>query len=116
MRIERTGPGILTIIVEDKDDLYASYMPFVSNGGIFIQTTKEYNLGDEVFMLMALMDEPEKLPIAGKVAWVTPRNAQANRRAGIGIQFNDQDKGKTKSQIEKYLAGRLDSDKPTHTM
>lgn len=116
MKIERTGPGILTITVEDKDDLYSAYMPFLANGGIFIQTKKEYNLGDEVFMLLALMDDPEKLPIAGKVAWITPKNAQANRKAGIGIQFSDQDQGKTRAKIENLLVGRLDSDKATHTM
>ncbi|NVK21744.1 MAG: PilZ domain-containing protein [Kangiellaceae bacterium] len=116
MRIERTGPGILTIHVEDKDDLYAAYMPFVENGGIFIQTTKEYNLGDEVFMLLSLIDEPEKLPIAGKIVWITPIGAQGNRKPGIGIQFSDQDNGQTKNKIETMLAGRLDSDKPTHTM
>lgn len=116
MRIERTGPGILTIHVEDKDDLYAAYMPFVDNGGIFIQTTKEYNLGDEVFMLLSLIDEPEKLPIAGKIVWVTPIGAQGNRKPGIGVQFSDQDNGQTKNKIEHLLVGRLDSEKPTHTM
>ena len=116
MKIERTGPGILTIIVEDKDDLYAAYMPFLENGGIFIQTTKDYSLGDEVFMLLSLIDEPEKLPIAGKVTWITPRNAQANRKAGIGIQFSHQDKGATRVKIENMLVGRLDSEKATHTM
>ncbi len=116
MKIERTGPGILTITFVDKDDLYASYMPFVENGGVFIETGKDYNLGDEVFMLLALIDDPEKLPIAGKVAWITPKNAQANRRAGIGIQFSDQDQGKVKGKIENFLVGRLDSEKATHTM
>lgn len=116
MRIERTGPGILTIHVEDKDDLYTAYMPFVVNGGLFIQTNKQYDIADEVFMLLAITDEPEKLPIAGKVVWVTPIGAQGNRRAGIGIQFSDQDKGKAKNKIETILAGRLESDKATHTM
>lgn len=106
----------MTIHVEDKEDLYSSYMPFVTNGGLFIQTNKQYDLGDEVFMLLALVDEPEKLPIAGKVVWVTPIGAQGNRRAGIGIQFSDQDKGKAKNVIETILAGKLQSDKPTHTM
>ncbi|ACV26614.1 MAG: PilZ domain-containing protein [Kangiella sp.] len=116
MRIERTGPGILTIHVEDKEDLYKAYMPFLENGGIFIQTNKEYNLGDDVFMLLAIIDEPEKLPIAGKVVWITPIGSQGNKRAGIGIQFSDQDNGQTKNKIENLLAGRLDSEKPTHTM
>ncbi|MFT5580653.1 MAG: type IV pilus assembly protein PilZ [Paraglaciecola psychrophila] len=66
-------------------------------------------------MLLNLMDEQEKIPVAGKVVWVTPRGAQGNRAAGIGVQFNGQDLT-ANSKIENYLAGSLESDRPTHTM
>jgi type IV pilus assembly protein PilZ len=107
--------GILSLTIKDKNVLYAAYMPFVRNGGMFIPTNKSYKLGDEVFMLLSLMDEPEKIPVAGKVVWVTPRGAQGNRAAGIGVQFSDQDNTAI-NKIETYLAGMLGSDKPTHTM
>lgn len=107
--------GILSLTIKDKAVLYAAYMPFVTNGGLFIPTGKSYKLGDEVFMLLSLMDEPEKIPVAGKVVWVTPKGAQGNRAAGIGVQFSDQDNIAV-SKIENYLAGMLSSDKPTHTM
>ncbi|MES2824852.1 MAG: PilZ domain-containing protein [Pseudomonadota bacterium] len=107
--------GILSLTIRDKAVLYAAYMPFVKNGGMFIPTSKSYNLGDEVFMLLSLMDEPEKIPVAGKVIWITPRGAQGNRATGIGVQFTDQENTAV-SKIETYLAGSLNSDKPTHTM
>lgn len=107
--------GILSLTIKDKAVLYAAYMPYVKNGGLFIPTSKSYKLGDEVFMLLNLMDEAEKIPVAGKVVWLTPRGAQGNRAAGIGVQFNDQDNTAT-NKIETYLAGSLDSDRPTHTM
>lgn len=107
--------GILSLTIKDKAVLYAAYMPFVTNGGLFIPTGKNYKLGDEVFMLLSLMDEAEKIPVAGKVVWVTPKGAQGNRAAGIGVQFSDQDNIAV-SKIENYLAGMLNSDKPTHTM
>lgn len=107
--------GILSLTIKDKAVLYAAYMPFVKNGGMFIPTSKSYKLGDEVFMLLSLMEEPEKIPVAGKVIWVTPRGAQGNRAAGIGVQFTDQDNIAI-TKIENYLAGSLNSDKPTHTM
>ncbi|HMW49097.1 MAG TPA: hypothetical protein PKC70_12430, partial [Cellvibrionaceae bacterium] len=59
--------GILSLTIRDKAVLYAAYMPFIKNGGLFIPTNKSYSLGDEVFMLLNLMDEPEKIPVAGKV-------------------------------------------------
>src|SRR5690625_3165423 len=82
--------SILNLTIKDTAVLYAAYMPFVKHGGLFIPTNKSYKLGDEIFMLLNLMDEPEKVPVAGKVVWVTPKGAQGNRAAGIGVRFCDQ--------------------------
>lgn len=108
--------GILSLTIRDKSALYAAYMPFVKNGGLFIPTSKTYKLGDEVFMLLTLMDSKEKLPVAGKVVWITPRGSQGNKTAGVGVQFSELDKGATKHKIENQLAGALKSDRATHTM
>ena len=108
--------GILSLTIKDKSALYAAYMPFIKGGGLFIPTKKEYELGDEVFMLLTLMDDTEKIPVAGKIVWITPVGSQGNRAAGIGVQFSDQDDGAARNKIEGYLAGALDSDRPTHTM
>ncbi|MDF1781020.1 MAG: PilZ domain-containing protein [Alcanivoracaceae bacterium] len=109
------GGGILSLTIKDKAILYSAYMPFVRNGGLFIPTNKDYKLGDEVFLLLNLMDESDKIPVAGKVVWVTPKGAQGNRTAGVGVQFSDQD-DTARRTIENYLAGSLESDRPTHTM
>ena len=108
-------PSVLSLNISSKSALYAAYMPFLVNGGIFVPTPKSYKLGDEVFMLLNLMDEPEKIPVAGKVVWITPKGAQGNRAAGVGVQFNDGD-NTARNKIETYLAGALKSDRPTHTM
>lgn len=107
--------GILSLTIKDKAVLYSAYIPFIRNGGLFVPTNKSYEIGDEVFMLLTLMEEPEKIPIAGRVVWVTPRGAQGNRTSGIGVQFSEQDAA-ANSKIEEYLAGMLNSDRPTHTM
>ena len=109
-------PGMLSLSIKDKAYLYAAYMPYVTNGGLFIPTTKKYDLGDEVFMLLTLMEDNERLPVAGKIIWITPQGAQGNRSAGIGVQFSFQDKGATRNKIETHLAGAMKSDRITHTM
>ncbi|MHB1540644.1 MAG: PilZ domain-containing protein [Steroidobacteraceae bacterium] len=116
MRAGSNKPSLLTLTIKDKSALYLAYMPFVKNGGLFIPTNSNYRLGDEVFMLLNLMGEDEKLPVAGRVIWVTPKGAQGKRTAGIGVQFSEQDHGQTQKKIETYLAGALSGDKPTHTM
>jgi type IV pilus assembly protein PilZ len=108
--------GILSLNIKDKNALYAAYMPYVNNGGLFISTKKQYSLGDEVFMLLSLMDDKERLPVAGKIIWVTPVGAQNNKVTGIGVQFSSQDNGLIRNKIEGFLAGALQADRPTHTM
>ena len=108
--------GILSLTIKDKAALYAAYMPFIQNGGLFIPTSKAYSLGDEVFMLLTLMEDKERLPVAGKIIWITPMGAQGNKTSGIGVQFGAQDSGQTRNKIETYLAGALKSDRVTHTM
>ena len=112
---QTSSSSILSLTIKDKAVLYSAYMPFLDNGGLFVPTNKAYSLGDEVFLLLTLMDESEKIPISGKVAWVTPRGAQGNRTEGIGVQFSEQDVS-ANAKIENYLAGALTSDRPTHTM
>jgi type IV pilus assembly protein PilZ len=109
-------PGLLTLTIKDKAALYLAYMPFVQNGGLFVPTNSGYSLGDEVFMLLNLMGEDDKIPVAGHVIWLTPKGAQGKRMAGIGVQFSDQDNGETQKKIDNYLAGALGGDKATHTM
>ena len=108
--------GILTVSIKDKSALYAAYMPFIINGGLFIPTNRDYEMGQEVFLLLNLMEETERLPIAGKVIWKTPPRSGSYKSSGVGVQFSDQDGGKARNKIETYLAGALESDRSTYTM
>ncbi|MDO6681050.1 MULTISPECIES: PilZ domain-containing protein [unclassified Oceanobacter] len=107
--------GILTLTIKDKAVLYGAYMPFLKEGGLFIPTNRSYKLGDEVFLLLKLMDDPEKLPVAGKVVWITPQGAQGNKTAGIGVQFSG-DNTMARDRIETHLVGAMKSERLTHTM
>src|SRR3954468_3626886 len=100
MRQPTSKPGLLTLTIKDKSALYLAYMPFVANGGLFIPTNSNYRIGDEVFMLLNLMGEDEKLPVAGGVIWVTRRGAQGKRTRGIGVKFSDRARGQTRHKIE----------------
>ena len=109
--------GILPVVIKDKHTLYQSYMSFVKGGGLFVPTNKRYNLGDEVFLLMTLPEETERVATTGRVVWITPIAAQGNRPAGIGVQFTESADGdNARTKIETLLAGLQGGNKPTHTM
>ena len=116
MSVQNKKPGLLTLTIKDKSALYLAYMPFLTNGGLFIPTNSNYALGDEVFMLLNLMGDADKIPVAGKVIWITPKGLTGRRVPGIGVQFSTQDQGETQRKIETYLAGAVTGEKMTHTM
>ena len=97
--------------------LNAKYTPFFEEGGIFVPTTREYRLGDDVYVLLTLPDDPQRYPVAGRVAWVTPARAGGNRTQGVGIQFPKDEKSRQlKVKIEQILGAALGSDRPTQTI
>ncbi|MDQ8036018.1 MAG: PilZ domain-containing protein [Moraxellaceae bacterium] len=114
MNMPRAG-GIINQAIKDKAALYASFMPFVKGGGLFLPTNRPSKLGEEVFVLLTLMDDPERIPLTGKVIWINSKQ-QGTRPAGIGIQLTGEEGDKARRKIETYLAGALQADRPTHTM
>ncbi|MCX7891805.1 MAG: PilZ domain-containing protein [Burkholderiales bacterium] len=109
-------PSVLSLTIKERSALYAAYIPHLKRGGIFIPTTRSYRLGDAVFMLLTIMDDPQKVPVAGQVVWITPPNCQGNKAQGIGVQFSDDEAGKAvKRRIETLLGGLLQSTRSTHT-
>lgn len=108
---------MLSLNIKEKSALYAAFMPHLKNGGLFIPTSRNYHLGDQVYMLLSLMDDPAKIPVAGTVAWVTPSGAQGNKQQGVGVQFSPDESGQAaRRKIENLLGNALGSTRPTHTL
>lgn len=112
----KINPGIVSYEILDKATLYAAYMPFIKNGGLFVASDLPYKLGDELSVSIQLIDESPRMVILGKVVWITPAHAQGNRKQGVGIQFNEEDAEGIRNKIETYLAGALQSDRSTDTL
>ena len=103
--------------IKEKAALYAAYIPFFEEGGIFVPTPREYKLGDDVYVLLTLPDDPQRYPVAGRVAWVTPARAAGNRTQGVGIQFPKDEKSRQlKHKIEEVLGTALASERATQTI
>lgn len=110
-------PSVLSLAIKEKAALFTAYMPFLKNGGIFVPTNKSYKLGDEIYLILTLLDDPNKFPIAGKVAWVTPAGAGNNKSQGIGVHFPDDETGtRLRLRIEELLGAAIRSSRPTHTI
>ena len=110
-------PSIVQLAIKEKAALHAAYIPLFKEGGIFIPTLREYNLGDDVYVLLTIPDDIQRYPVAGKVAWVTPPKASGNRTQGVGICFPADEKSRIlKVKIEQILGSSLSSERPTQTI
>jgi type IV pilus assembly protein PilZ len=110
-------PSVIQLAIKEKAALYGAYISVFTEGGIFIPTSKDYKLGDDVYVLITLPEDPQRYPVAGKVAWITPPKAAGNRTQGIGVRFPNDDKSKLlKIKIEQILGAHLASDRPTQTI
>ncbi len=110
-------PGVIQLVFKEKGALYAAYISVFGDGGLFLPTTRDYKLGEDVYLLLALPDDPGRYPVAGKVAWITPANAPGGRTQGIGVKFPSDEKTKgIKHKIEEILGTSISSAKPTQTV
>jgi type IV pilus assembly protein PilZ len=110
-------PSVIQLVFREKGALYAAYIPLFSEGGLFVPTTREYKLGEDVYLLLTLPEDPQRYPVAGKVAWITPVNASGGRTQGVGVRFPQDEKTRAlRVRIEETLGTAIQSSKPTQTI
>ncbi|TDP84492.1 type IV pilus assembly protein PilZ [Aquabacterium commune] len=110
-------PSVIQLVFREKGALYAAYMPAFTDGGLFVPTTRDYTLGDDIYLLLSLPEDPQRYPVAGKIAWITPANASGGRTQGVGVRFPADDKTRLlRVKIEQILGTNISSSKPTQTI
>lgn len=110
-------PSVIQLVFREKGALYAAYIPLFSEGGLFVPSVREYQLGDDIYLLLSLPGDPQRYPVAGKVGWITPANTPGGRTQGVGVRFPADDKTRVlKARIEEILGTSISSSKPTQTL
>ena len=114
---DTSRPWMLSLTLGDKNTAANLYMPFIKGGGVFVESDKEYNLGDSVFVLLTVGEEAKKFPINGKVVWICSANARGDKAQGIGVQFPKDDSGEgARVAIEQMIGKMRSSMKKTATL
>jgi type IV pilus assembly protein PilZ len=110
-------PSVIQLVFKEKGALYAAYISVFADGGVFVPTPRDYRLGEDLYLLLSLPDDPQRYPVAGKVAWLTPANSSGGRTQGVGVRFpNDEKTRIIKIKIEEALGTTIASAKPTQTI
>lgn len=79
--------AVISVQLKDALAVYDHFMANIKGGGLFIEGNRPYNMGEELFLLLTLPDNGQRVPVAGKVVWYTPEGSRDGRQPGIGIQF-----------------------------
>lgn len=110
-------PAVIQLVFREKGALYAAYIPSLREGGVFVPTSRDYRLGEDIYLLLTLPEDPQRYPVAGKVAWLTPANASGGRTQGVGVCFPADEKSRVlRMRIEQTLGTAISSSKPTQTI
>ncbi len=110
-------PSVIQLNFRERGALYAAYIPMFTEGGLFVPTPRDYRLGDDIYLLLSLPNDPQRFPVAGKVAWITPPNTSGGRTQGVGVRFPADEKTRLlRMRIEEILGTAISSSKPTQTI
>ena len=110
-------PSVIQLVFREKGALFAAFIPLFAEGGLFVPTLRNYQLGEDLYLLLSLPDDSQRYPVAGKVAWITPANASGGRTQGVGVRFPVDEKSRLlKFKIEEVLGTLISSSKPTQTV
>jgi len=86
-----------------KEELKRSYMPLLTNGGLFIRTVQNYVRGTEVSLNFTLLGK-KPMTVKGKIVWITPKGASdVFLTPGVGVEFADTEGTDLRKMIEREL-------------
>lgn len=84
-RYER-NPVTLVVDYDGADDLVVDYTENLSQGGVFLNTTRDFQVDTEVRLMLSFPGLLKPISISGTVRWV--REGEDGER-GVGIEFDE---------------------------
>lgn len=106
--------SVISVQFKDPLGLHDHFMSHIKGGGLFIETSRAHAMGDELFLLLSLPDNGPRVPVAGKVIWITPEGGRDGRRVGVGVQFTG-DQSSLLIRIQNILLTAPIADRATLT-
>lgn len=104
-RLNRRLGMILKVDYQKREDFLADFAANASSGGMFIATTKEFKIGDEISFDISFPGLLDPIRCRGEVRWRrTSHMASAGEPVGIGVAFlfaSDEERQQIEALIDK---------------
>lgn len=85
------------------EQLHNSYLPFIKNSAIIIESDTKLELGQAVSVSLTLMNQPEPLKFTGTVVWIKPPTYITNDKHKVGVQLEAEQSESLSRQFERCL-------------
>ena len=109
--IEQKG-NVFSVAFADKNAIYNCFMNFTREGGFFVPTSAEANIGEVVHLIVKIPENNKSYFVSGKVCW-----QNFGRKKGFGVHLIKDDISRAlKLDMEKMIQGTTMSDKVNYTM
>lgn len=103
----KSATNALSVILRDSKAVQHCFMPSIKGGGLVVETPNLLPMGNDVLLMITLPDGQPRVPVVGKVVWITPRENRDGRPSAIGVQFQD-DRAIILTRIQNILSGLPD--------
>ncbi|MFM1895103.1 MAG: hypothetical protein RLZZ385_177 [Pseudomonadota bacterium] len=100
-QVQRTADKFV-VTIKDVAALRSAYLPFLINGGLLIPFENFSALGQQVFLVLYLLDEETPHAVSGRIAWSATARSGLSWGKGIGVQF-DAGNEKLQLRLRSYL-------------
>lgn len=77
----------LAVKYDNIQSLSDHFLPNVKGGGLMVEVSDALKLDTEILMMVTLPGAQERVPVSGKVVWVTPAHNKHAVTPIIGVQF-----------------------------
>jgi type IV pilus assembly protein PilZ len=94
--------------IQSQTELNLSYIPFITEGGLFVPTTHRFYLGDSVYINLTLPMQLTGRTVEAKIIWITPKNALYHVYSGIGVQMAGPDAKAIMDEIKANLDNKME--------
>ncbi|MBN8555461.1 MAG: TIGR02266 family protein [Deltaproteobacteria bacterium] len=102
----------LAIKLATASDLKNAFMKNISGGGLYIETTEVFKMGQKLEVELTLPNDNQSFKVKTEIAWLNP-SGMAGLPPGVGVKFLDLDQ-KIKNKIQSIIDSAIEKKiKPT---
>lgn len=76
----------LSVSLRTEESVAQCYMRRVRGGGMVIYNDDEFNIGDEVLIMLSMVNCDGRIPVSCRVVWINPKDGSGGSQM-IGLQF-----------------------------